>query len=150
MIYGCGALRRWRALPVAKACGMAGKRSILPALSGGPNRKGQVWRYMPSLLKARPQRKGSQGVGAFCRAQRWRHCRYGRQSTIAPGDVILCEDGPENQYLVGVTPEGQFYKLGHNAYNHSELGIRFLPDGQTLYVNIQKSGITLAIRGPWV
>lgn len=72
--------------------------------------------------------------------------------TIAPwGDVILCEDGPENQYLVGVTPEGQFYKLGHNAYNHSELtGSVFSPDGQTLYVNIQKSGITLAIRGPWV
>ena len=64
--------------------------------------------------------------------------------------VILCEDGPEDQFLVGVTPEGELYKLGYNAFNTSEFaGAVFSPDGGKLYVNIQNPGITLAIRGPW-
>ena len=71
--------------------------------------------------------------------------------TVAPwGDVILCEDGPEDDFLIGVTPEGELYRLGRNAYNKSEFaGVVFSPDGLELYVNIQNPGITLAIRGPW-
>ena len=121
--------------------------------SGGPNRKGQVWRYMPSPVEGTPEEEKQPGrLELFVEPNDRGIIDMADNLTIAPwGDVVLCEDGPKNQYLVGVTPEGQFYKLGHNAYNHSELtGSVFSPDGQTLYANIQKSGITLAIRGPWV
>ncbi|MGB0581185.1 MAG: alkaline phosphatase PhoX, partial [Limisphaerales bacterium] len=71
--------------------------------------------------------------------------------TVTPwGDLILCEDGPEEQNLVGVTPAGAIYRFGHNAMNHSEFaGACFAPDGSTLFVNIQKSGFTFAVTGPW-
>jgi secreted PhoX family phosphatase len=67
------------------------------------------------------------------------------------GDLILCEDGPADQFLVGVTPQGTTYKLGRNAFSGSEFaGATFAPDGSTLFVNIQHSGLTLAIVGPWL
>ena len=37
-----------------------------------------------------------------------------------------------------------------NDYSTSEwAGATFSPDGQTLFVNIQSPGVTLAITGPW-
>jgi secreted PhoX family phosphatase len=71
--------------------------------------------------------------------------------TVAPwGDLIVCEDCDEKQDLKGVTPEGKVYNFGRNAKSNSELaGATFSPDGSTLFMNIQHSGITLAITGPW-
>ena len=71
--------------------------------------------------------------------------------TLAPwGDLIVCEDGTGEDFLVGVTPAGQLYKLGRCAASASELaGACFSPDGSTLFVNIQAEGLTLAIQGPW-
>ena len=52
--------------------------------------------------------------------------------------------------LIGVQPDGVQYPLLANTYIPSELaGICFSPDGRTMFVNIQKRGLTLAIRGPW-
>ncbi len=52
--------------------------------------------------------------------------------------------------LVGVTPEGRFYNLARNPRGNSEFaGACFSPDGSTLFVNIQKAGLTVAISGPW-
>ena len=71
--------------------------------------------------------------------------------TVTPwGDLIICEDGPNEEFLIGVTPEGNLYRFARNAGNLSELaGATFSPDGTTLFVNIQSPGITLAINGPW-
>ena len=68
---------------------------------------------------------------------------------LAPfGDLIVCEDGAGEQFLVGITPEGQYYRLAKNAFNNSEFaGICFAPDGKTMFVNIYKPGMTLAIWG---
>ncbi len=54
-------------------------------------------------------------------------------------------------YLRGVTPDGRIYTLARNEYaGGSELaGACFSPDGSTMFVNIQASGLTLAITGPW-
>ena len=70
--------------------------------------------------------------------------------TVTPwGDLILCEDGSGEQFLVGVTPHGGIYKFARNAVSESELaGAVFSPDGSTLFVNIQHDGLTLAITGP--
>ena len=71
--------------------------------------------------------------------------------TVAPsGDLVLCEDGAGEQRLVMVTHKGKFFTLARNAAGNSELaGATFSPDGSTLFVNIQKNGLTLAITGPW-
>ncbi len=54
------------------------------------------------------------------------HQRRHRQIVAPWGDVILCEDSAEDQYVRGITPE-------HSA----------------IFVNIQVPGIPLAITGPW-
>ena len=72
--------------------------------------------------------------------------------TVSPwGDLVVCEDGSGEQFLVGITPEGEIYKFGRNATarNSEFAGATFSPDGSTLFVNIQHDGLTLAITGPW-
>lgn len=71
--------------------------------------------------------------------------------TVAPfGDLILCEDGDGDNYVVGVNQAGELYQFAKNNINSSEYaGACFSPDGGTLFVNIQSPGITLAIWGPW-
>ena len=76
---------------------------------------------------------------------------------VAPwGDLIVVEDGDEDQYIRGVTPEGRVYTIGRNADadalgEKSEIcGPCFSPDGSTLFFNIQRNpGRTFAVRGPW-
>jgi secreted PhoX family phosphatase len=71
--------------------------------------------------------------------------------TVAPwGDLVVCEDSDGDNYLLGITPQGNIYKMGRNAVSESELtGATFSPDGSTLFMNIQHDGLTLAITGPW-
>jgi secreted PhoX family phosphatase len=71
--------------------------------------------------------------------------------TMAPwGDLFVCEDTADHCGIVGVRPDGSLYAVADNAYSDSELaGITFAPDGQTLFVNIQYPGTTVAITGPW-
>ena len=118
--------------------------------SGGPAKKGQVWRYEPGLHEGTTDETPGT-LELFIEPNDADLVENCDNLTVAPwGDVILCEDGPEDQFLVGVTPEGELYKLGYNAFNTSEFaGAVFSPDGGKLYVNIQNPGITLAIRGPW-
>jgi secreted PhoX family phosphatase len=67
---------------------------------------------------------------------------------IAPwGDLILCEDGRDGNFVRGVTPSGVLYPIARNASEFA--GSVFSPDRTTLFVNIQRPGLTLAITGPW-
>ena len=70
---------------------------------------------------------------------------------VAPwGDIIVAEDGENDQFLLGITHDGRVYKIARNAMNGSEFaGCTFSPDGSTLFANIQNPGLTLAIKGPW-
>jgi secreted PhoX family phosphatase len=84
------------------------------------------------------------------------------------GGLVICEDGGGDQWLRGLTPDGEIFDLGTNILNGSEFaGACFSPDGQTLFVSIQgptavelsggvpvppeadELGRTYAIRGPW-
>jgi uncharacterized protein len=67
---------------------------------------------------------------------------------------LLCEDGPVENFLRGVTPAGGIFDFARNVIPRREgdefAGATFSPDGQVLFVNIQSSaGITFAIWGPW-
>ena len=120
--------------------------------NGGAKKKGQIWRYMPSAREGMSDESSAPGtLELFIESNDADLLENADNVTVTPwGDLILCEDGPGKQFLVGVTPEGELYKFGHNAYNGSEFaGATFSADGRTLYVNIQSPGITLAITGPW-
>ena len=111
---------------------------------GGRARTGQVWSYAPSddggVLKLIYESPGADTLD-MC-----------DNLIIAPwGDLILCEDGFGNQFLRGLRRDGSLYNLARNAHpKRSEFcGACFSPDGQTMFVNIQEPGITLAITGPW-
>lgn len=120
--------------------------------NGGPNKTGQIWRYVPSAHEGRMAETAQPG-----RLELWvepnnsdivENCD---NVTVAPwGDLVVCEDGGGQQFVVGVTPRGRFYRIARNATNGSEFaGAVFSPDGSTLFVNIQSPGHTFAITGPW-
>jgi secreted PhoX family phosphatase len=146
--YGLGAAR------FARGEGMwYGRNAVYFACtSGGKEEKGQIWRYVPSPHEGKNREKGSPGtLELFVEPNDSQLVENADNLTVSPwGDLILCEDGPGGDGLVGVTPAGELYKFGRNAMNESELaGVTFSPDGSTLFVNIQSPGLTLAITGPW-
>ncbi|GAA6621923.1 alkaline phosphatase PhoX [Scytonema sp. NUACC26] len=114
--------------------------------SGGANSGGQVWRYIPG----RTAKEGGT-IELFVEPNDKSILDMPDNIVVAPfGDLILCEDGDDEQFVVGVTPEGGLYQFARNALNDNEFaGACFSPDNQTLFVNIQTPGITFAIWGPW-
>jgi secreted PhoX family phosphatase len=120
--------------------------------NGGPEKLGQIWKYTPSDAEASENESESPGtLELFVESMDSSIIENADNLTVAPwGDLIVCEDCDEKQDLKGVTPEGEVYNFGRNAKSNSELaGATFSPDGSTLFMNIQHSGITLAITGPW-
>jgi secreted PhoX family phosphatase len=71
--------------------------------------------------------------------------------TVSPhGFALACTDGEDDQWLIGINEQGETFPFAFNALSDSEFaGATFSPDGQTLFVNIQSDGLTLAIWGPW-
>jgi secreted PhoX family phosphatase len=113
---------------------------------GGEARLGQVWRYVPDLT-------GATGgtIELFAEPSDQSLLERPDNITVAPfGDLIICEDGPDEQFVRGITQQGRLYNFARNALNTSEFaGACFSPDGQTMFVNIQTPGITFAVWGPW-
>lgn len=123
--------------------------------SPGAPHDGQVWFYDPKrrtltlkvLLGVNPDPSAD---GAFDGPD---------NITVSPyGGIILAEDGEGVSHLFGATDSGRTYPIARNDLNigtedepdYSEFcGVTFSPDGKTLYANIQKPGILLAITGPW-
>lgn len=71
--------------------------------------------------------------------------------TVSPnGDLFVAEDGVEGNFLRRITPEGQVTTFARNAHSTGEFaGPCFAPDGQTMFVNLQREGLTFAIQGPF-
>ena len=110
--------------------------------SGGPAVVGQVWKLDPArgeltLLLESADRNRLEGPDNLCPAPN--------------GDLVICEDSREENYLTGVTSDGRTYHLARNAHTMRRefCGACFSPDGRTLFVNVQQPSMTFAIRGPW-
>ncbi len=138
---------------MAFALEAAGPAIYFAATSGGPAGIGQIWRYVPSLFEGHARETEapaelelfveSTGVGEFEKCD--------NLVASARGELIVCEDGDDDNFIRAVTPDGLIYTLARNAdAGKSEFcGACFSPDGQTLFVNMQRPGITLAITGAW-
>lgn len=128
-------------------------RIYFACTSGGIAKSGQVFVYTPSPAEGKEGEKSQPGkVQLYLEPNNTHLLEYGDNLTVSPwGDVVLCEDGAKDQYLRGVTPEGKVYTLARGSYSgNSELcGVCFAPNHPTLFLNIQRPGITLAITGPW-
>jgi len=130
-----------------------GEREVyFVSTDGGRKQIGQVFRYAPSAHEGTAKESAAPGkLELFIEPNDPERVRNPDNVTIAPwGDVILCEDtGGSDARLVGVTPEGALYTFAHARMPGEFAGATFAPDGSTLFVNIQQSGVTLAITGPW-
>ncbi|MDN5200518.1 DUF839 domain-containing protein [Fulvivirgaceae bacterium BMA10] len=119
--------------------------------NGGKIAQGQVFKYTPSKQEGTPGESNDPGaLELFVEPNDTDLVTNCDNLTIAPwGDIILCEDTSRPR-IVGVTPKGEFYKIGKNVGYKSEFaGATFSPSGKVLFVNIQHAGLTLAITGPW-
>lgn len=120
--------------------------------NGGRERKGQIFRYHPSPFEGTSRESESPAtLELFVEPNDSTLVENADNLTIAPwGDLIVCEDGTGDDFLVGVTPEGELYRFAHNMTGGGEFaGACFSPDGSTFFVNMQAQGWTFAITGPW-
>lgn len=114
--------------------------------NGGPKKFGQVFRFKPA------QAEGAyDNLELFAESPDKTVLHACDNLTVAPwGDVILCEDNGEINYIRGINQKGEIYNFGVNRSSNSEFaGLVFSPSGKTLFVNIQENGDTLAITGDW-
>ncbi|MDH3531528.1 MAG: PhoX family protein [Gammaproteobacteria bacterium] len=130
-----------------------GEEVVFTCTIGGRARRGQIFHYRPSPFEGTAREPQSPGqLTLIAEADRDSLLQNCDNITMAPwGDLLVCEDTEGGHCgLVGVRPDGSQYQLADNAYSSSELaGVCFAPDGNTLFVNIQYPGTTLAITGPW-
>lgn len=120
--------------------------------NGGPKRHGQVFRYRTSPKEGTPEEIQDPGtLELFAQSEDKTVLHMCDNLTIAPwGDVLLCEDNGELNHIRGINKNGEIYNFAVNRSSSSEFaGLVFSPSGKTLFVNIQESGETLAITGPW-
>ncbi len=125
---------------------------FIACTNGGVARKGQIWRYRPSPAEGTPDESTRPGtLELFVEPNDGTIIENADNLAVAPwGDLVVCEDGTGDDYLLGITPQGAIYKLARNLNGNGEFaGACFSPDGSTFFVNMQLDGWTLAITGPW-
>jgi secreted PhoX family phosphatase len=138
-----------------EGCWFGSERIYFNSTSGGKAEVGQVWEFHP----------GEQTLKLIFESPGPEVLEKPDNITVSPrGGIVLCEDGGlKPQRIHGLTPDGQLFTFAANNvelrgerngfegdYRDSEwAGATFSPDGQWLFANIQKPGITFAITGPW-
>ena len=147
-VYESGKAKGGATFARLEGCWWGNGYVYLNATTGGDKTLGQVWRYQP---------KGSEkGELVLLFESKSKDVLWNPDNLcVTPrGGLVLCEDTyGEDCYLRGLTPKGEIFSFAHNVlpgYEDSEFaGACFSPDGQTLFVNMQLPGLTLAIWGPW-
>ncbi len=110
------------------------------ATAGGVRKLGQVWEYDP----------GREIITLIYESTDSARLQNPDNIVVVPStqDILICEDGPGNQCIRGVTQEGEIFDFARTTANRTEFcGACFAPDGQTLYLNQQGQRGSLP-RGP--
>ena len=137
-----------------EGCWYGNDKKIYVVSTNGGIGQGQIWEYDP---KGETIRLLFQSPGASV-------LNAPDNITVSPrGGLVLCEDGSGEEFLHGLTVDGQIFKFAKNSavlngqrngitgdFSGSEFaGACYSPDGKWLFANIQSPGITVAITGPW-
>lgn len=122
--------------------------------NGGSAKFGQVMAYKPSAYEGSADEQGSPGqLQLFVESTDGNILNFGDNLTVAPnGHLIVCEDqytAIVDNYLRGVSPQGEVYPFAQLAMQTELAGACFSPDGSTLFVNFYSPATTVAISGPW-
>lgn len=159
-VYSQGRARGGARFDRLEGCWYGNGAIYFVSTSGGDAGEGQVWEYRPTsdtltLVVESPGADVLNGPDNIA---------------VSPkGALLLCEDGDDDQYLRGVTTNGQIFDFSVNLENGSEwAGATFVKHGNgapnpantTLFVNRQGAtsgstgvggaqGMTFAIWGPW-
>jgi uncharacterized protein len=149
-VYESGKAKGGATFARLEGCWWGNGYVYLNATTGGDKLLGQVWRYQPKgadkgeliLLFESKSKSVLWNPDNLCVTPR--------------GGLVLCEDTYGGDcYLRGLTKKGEIFNFARNIYpgfEESEFaGACFSPmtDNQTLFVNLQLPGVTLAIWGPW-
>ena len=130
-----------------EGCFYGSGRIYFTSMTGGNKGFGQVWQYIPLT-----RNEGSLTLLFEVSDPGTLHmpdniCLAGEDK------LVICEDNEVSNHLRILTSQGQIVDLAKNIVHGFEsrefAGATFSPDGQTLFVNIQEPGMTLAIWGPW-
>ena len=147
-VYQSGKAKGGATFARLEGCWWGNGYVYLNATIGGDKELGQVWRYEP---------KGTdKGELILLFESRSKSVLWNPDNLcVTPrGGLVLCEDTYGGDcYLRGLTKKGEIFNFARNVYPGFEdsefAGACFSPDSQTLFVNLQLPGVTLAIWGPW-
>jgi secreted PhoX family phosphatase len=137
-----------------EGCWYGNDAKIYVVSTNGGIGQGQIWEYDPAAESIRLlfQSPGAAVLNApdnICVSPR--------------GGLVLCEDGGGEEFLHGLTVDGEIFPFAKNTavlngernaiagdFSGSEwAGACYSPDGKWLFANLQSPGITFAITGPW-
>jgi len=102
---------------------------------------GEIFRYLPD---------GSGVTGTLTLVTR--SLQAPDNVTVAPwGDVFVAEDNSVQNHLRIVDSVGNVTDFARNALNPADefTGVCFSPGGDALFVNMQNSGLTFVVKGPF-
>ena len=138
-----------------EGCWYGNDAKIYVVSTSGGLGQGQIWEYDPA---AETIRLLFQSPGAAV-------LNAPDNITVSPrGGLVLCEDGNGEEFMHGLTVEGEIFPFAKNNivldgerngfvgdFRGSEwAGACYSPDGRWLFANIQNPGVSFAITGPWM
>lgn len=151
--FAAGAARFARGEGMAWAVEPSGNSVYFAATTGGAAQKGQIWRYIPSPFEGTSDEASAPGQLVLHYQSPGAQVMDMCDNLVAApwGHLVICEDGDNDQFVHGLSPEGRVYTIARNAHpdRNEFAGACFSPDGTTLFVNVQTPGATYAITGPW-
>jgi len=130
-------------------------RVYFVSTSGGDNDGGQIWLYSPinkdegmlTLLFESPDREVLDMPDNICL-----HPTKSFLFICEDSDYVVSGGTPDNLIRI-LTPDGRIVNFAKNItpnFSSSEFaGSTFSKDGETLFLNLQSIGVTLAIWGDW-
>jgi len=148
-----GAVKFARGEGMSVAVDESGHSIYFACTEGGTAMAGQIFQYRPSPYEGQSQEASEPGtLELVYESSNFDVFDQVDNVQAAPwGELILCEDGSNGNYLRVLGGDGAITDLARNA--HAEggefAGACFSPDGRVMFVNIQHPGFTLAITGPW-